>query len=34
VALTEMQHFMRMLNGRDAKESFTAFVEKRRPSFR
>lgn len=32
--LTEMQHFMRMLNGPDAKEAFTAFVEKRKPVFR
>ena len=32
--LTEMQHFMRMLNGPDAKEAFAAFFEKRKPVFR
>ncbi len=32
--LTEMQYFSRMLNGADAKEAFTAFIEKRKPVFR
>ena len=32
--LTEMQHFMRILNGPDAKEAFAAFFEKRKPVFR
>ena len=32
--LTEMQHFLRMLNGPDAKEAFTAFLQKRKPVFR
>ncbi len=32
--LTEMQHFMRTLNGPDAKEAFAAFFEKRKPVFR
>ncbi len=32
--LTEMQHFTRLLQGPDAKEAFTAFIEKRKPAFR
>jgi len=32
--LTEMQHFQRMLNGPDAKEAFSAFLQKRKPVFR
>ncbi len=31
---TEMQHFTRLLQGPDAKEAFTAFMEKRKPVFR
>lgn len=32
--LSEMQHFTRLLNGPDAKEAFSAFLDKRKPVFR
>ena len=31
--LTEMQHFSRLLDGPAAKEAFSAFLDKRKPSF-
>jgi len=30
----ELQHFTRLLQGPDAKEAFSAFIEKRKPAFR
>lgn len=32
--LSEMQHFTRLLNGPDAREAFSAFLQKRRPVFK